>query len=1086
MLQGVFRVSAVDADAIRERREPTPIPTADASRNNLIRHNTVKPVGTVACLMLARPHRFLIRGSLFVLAAGLTTLSASSIDFGRQVRPLLADRCFSCHGPDAAQRQAGLRLDQRDAATLPTASGRTPVKPGEPENSELFRRVSSTDLATRMPPAYMGHDPLDRLDVEVLRQWISEGAEYQKHWAFEPPVQPAEPEVSDPEWLRQPLDSFVLARLDVDGLRPSPSAPAATWLRRMALDLTGLPPSLEESRGFAEAVARLGEPAFEEAVDRALASQQYGERMAMDWLDVARYADTHGFNNDSARSMWRWRDWVIGAFNANLPYDQFVVQQLAGDLLPRPTLEQRIATGFNRNHVINSEGGIIEEEYRVEYVADRVRTLGMAWLGLTFECARCHDHKFDPISQEDYYRLFAFFDNVPEYGEAGRAGNAVPMIPAPTPDQRIRIADLRRRADRLGRAEATRVRAWKPNDDSLRDMEAIERVPDAAVALTCDDTGIAGIAESSCALTEVAAEEPVKLEDHRAFTLSLWLRANSPASDAPLFSAIDYAPDPASSQHGKGIGLRMKGEEIELRLSIRYPSYSITVRSKGAGLRPGHWRHVTALYEGSEGKDAMRAHASWVRLFIDGREVETAVLFDDLQSGAKFQVPYHIGHDNAPSGARFDGAIDEVAIWKRALSEAEIRQEFEATAIPWALRHTDSGFARVWLYRKVHPNHELLGVRRKLFALARSLPSTMVMDEMDQRRQTHVLMRGRYDSPGKPVEPGVPEEVLGRWPRNAPANRLGLARWLTHPRHPTTARVVVNRFWQQLFGVGLVKTSGDFGLQGEAPSHPALLDWLATDFVGSGWNVKRLMKNIVLSATYRQESAVAPGQWSRDPENRSLARGPRVRLPAELIRDQALSVAGLLSDRVGGPSVRPYQPEGLYDGVIVGETYPGTKWDQATGPDLYRRSIYTFWKRTLPHPAMTVFDAPDREFCTVRRSTTNTPLQALTLMNDPTFVEAARMLAERVIASGPPGRAERVKTAFALAVGRRPNDDEAKILLEQLDGFERSFREDTDAARELVSIGESPRDDTLPVEELAAFTALTSLILNLDEVITKG
>ena len=1036
--------------------------------------------------MFARTHRFLLLSCVFVSAAALTTLSAASVDFGRQVRPLLADRCFSCHGPDAAQRQAGLRLDQRDAAIVSSVSGRTPIKPGEPDESELLRRVSSTDPAIRMPPSYMGHDPLHRLDVEVLRQWIAEGAEYETHWAFQPPVRPAEPAVSDPEWLRQPLDSFVLARLDAEGLKPSPSASPATWLRRMALDLTGLPPTLEESRAFAEAAARLGEPAFAEAVDRALASQQYGERMAMDWLDVARYADTHGFNNDSARSMWRWRDWVIGAFNANLPYDRFVVQQLAGDLLPRPTLEQRIATGFNRNHVINSEGGIIEEEYRVEYVADRVRTLGMAWLGLTFECARCHDHKFDPISQEDYYRLFAFFDNVPEYGEAGRAGNAVPMIPAPTPDQRVRIADLRRRADRLESAEASRVRAWKPTGDALRNAQGIERVPDAAFALACDDSGIPGISGSSCALAEVAAEEPVELEDHRAFTLSLWLRADTAASDAPLFSSIDYSPDPASSQHGKGIELRIKGEELELRLSNRYPSYSVTVRSEGAGLRPGHWRHVTALYEGSEGKNAMRARASWVRLFVDGREVETAVLFDDLQSGAKFQVPYRIGHDNAPSGARFDGAIDEVAVWNRALSEAEIRQDFEATAIPWALDREDSGFARVWLYRKLYPNPQLRSARRELFALVRDLPSTMVMDEMAARRQTHVLMRGRYDSPGKPVEPGVPEDLLGRWPRNTPANRLGLARWLTDPRHPTTSRVVVNRFWQQLFGVGLVKTTGDFGLQGEAPSHPALLDWLATDFVASGWNVKRLMKSIVLSATYRQASAVDSGEWSRDPENRSLARGPRVRLPAELIRDQALAVAGLLSDRVGGPSVRPYQPEGLYDGVIVGETYPGTKWDQATGPDLYRRSIYTFWKRTLPHPAMTVFDAPDREFCTVRRSTTNTPLQALTLMNDPTFVEAARKLAERVIASGPPERSERVKAAFALAVGRRPNDAEAEILLERLDGFERSFRGDAEAALELVSIGESPRDDALPVEELAALTALTSLILNLDEVITKG
>ena len=937
-----------------------------------------------------------------------------------------------------------------------------------------------------MPPAYMGHDPLAPSDIAVLREWIAAGAEYQTHWAFVPPERPAQPDVSDPSWPLQASDAFVLARLDQEGLQPSAAAGPAAWLRRMLFDLNGLPPAPSEIRAFVRDAASRGEAAYAAAADRALASPRYGERMAMDWLDVARYADTHGFNNDSERSMWRWRDWVIDAFNRNMPYDRFITEQLAGDLLPRPSLDQRIATGFNRNHVINSEGGIIEEEYRVEYVADRVRTLGMAWLGLTFECARCHDHKFDPISQRDYYRLFAFFDNVPEFGEAGRVANAVPMISAPTVEQRDRIAGLRMEAKRLAQADAERGRAWKPSPAALRNIRLPASASDPDFALQCNDSDLPGIVGSSCSSIAVEPEEPLKLEKHGAFTLGLWLRSKSADQDAPLLSAIDYSQNPASSEHGRGIAVRAVAGEVELRLSKRYPSYSITVRSDGAGLGVGEWRHVTALYEGSAGKRSMRAQANWVRLFVDGLEVETRVLHDDAQSAASFQAPFRVGHDNSVDGGRFSGEIDEVAIWKRALAETEIREVFESAAVPWALDHPRSNLGRGWLHRTLHPDRELEIVRRSLFALLRDLPSAMVMQEMPERRQTRVLMRGRYDNPGDPVDPGVPETLLGRWPEGAPLNRLGLARWLTDPSHPTTTRVVVNRFWQQVFGIGLVKTSGDFGLQGETPSHPALLDSLAADFVQSGWDVKRLLKRIVLSATYRQDSSVDLDLSKSDPENRLLARGPRIRLPAELIRDQALAVSGLLSDRLGGSSVRPYQPEGLYDGVVVGASYPGTTWEQDEGENLYRRSLYTFWKRTLPHPAMTVFDAPDREFCTVRRSTTNTPLQALTLMNDPTFVEASRKLAERVLREEASDPALRVGFAFELAVGRRPDAGESAVLLQQLERFERSFQHDFDAARELVSVGTAPRDESLDARELAAYTALANLILNLDEVITKG
>ena len=1012
--------------------------------------------------------------------------AAASVEFGRDVQPLLSDRCFACHGPDAAQRQAGLRLDVREAAVVPSMSGQVPIAPGDPADSELMQRVSSADLARRMPPAYAGLAPLEADEVEILRLWIEDGAEYSTHWAFVPPERPALPDVSRPGWLRQPLDAFVLARLDAEGLTPSPEAAPSAWLRRMMLDLTGLPPSIAQVRSFKLAVERDREAAYVRAAERALSSPRYGERMTMDWLDVARYADTHGFNNDSERSMWRWRDWVIDAFSSNLPYDRFLTEQLAGDLLPGPTIDQRIATGFNRNHVINSEGGIIEEEYRVEYVADRVRTLGMAWLGLTVECARCHDHKFDPISQEDYYKLFAFFDSVPELGEAGRVANAVPMMPAPTAGQRAQIANLRSRIEDLERADNASAARFQPRPSTLSALIAPEYPYNADFFMGCEDGSHAGIAGHGCGAREIDPQTEIKLEEHGAFTLSMWFRADVEHQDAPLFSAIDYSPDPASSQYGEGIGLRSTGGEVELRLSKRYPAYSITVRSDGAGLRPKQWHHFAAVYEGSEGKRSMRAEAAWVRLFVDGREIGTQVLHDDAQSAAKFVKPYRLGLDNSRAGGEFAGRFDEVAVWRRALDEDEVRAVFEAAALPWAVSRAGSRLERRWLYRKLNPAGELASLRQQLFAVERALPTTMVMQDMDSGRQTHVLMRGRYDSPGDPVAPAVPEALLGKWPEGAPKNRLGLAMWLTSGRHPTAARVVVNRFWQQIFGLGLVKTSGDLGLQGEMPSHPELLDWLAVDFADSGWDVKRLMRNIVLSAAYRQDSAAGEQLRDMDPENRLLARGPRFRLPAESIRDQALALAGMLSGRLGGPSVRPYQPEGLYDGVVVGADYPGTKWEQDEGENLYRRSLYTFWKRTLPHPTMTVFDAPDREFCTVQRSITNTPLQALTLMNDPTFVEASRKLAERVLRESGPNPSERLAYLFELVMSRSPTGEEQRILDDTLRAIFESLSEEGADPGGFLEVGASAPSPGFDVDEVAAYAMVASMVLSADEAITKS
>jgi hypothetical protein len=959
---------------------------------------SVAKVYTLGMFRLCCP--LLLAGALVV-----TAQDSSKIDFGRDVRPILSENCFHCHGQDEKQRMAGFRLDV-------------------PGNVSRIRERITADPKSpkRMPPAYSNRT-LTKQQIATLESWIAQGGKYAQHWAFVPPARPAPPVAS-----MHPIDAFVSARLRAEGLDFHRAASPLAWLRRVSLDLTGLPPAPAELDAFAKAVSSRGEAAFGSAVDRLLASPAYGERMAMDWLDVARYADTHGFNNDSSRSMWRWRDWVIESFNGNQPYNQFITEQLAGDLLPDATLDQRIATGYGRNHVINSEGGIIDEEYRVEYVVDRVRTLGMSWLGLTVECARCHDHKFDPITQKDHYRFFAFFNNVPEIGEDGRVANAVPMIPAPTREQRKQMAGLQAEVDRLRRA--------KPFGD----------VASAIVSGAVWEFSGSPKPEQKTAEVPVSKREPL--------AIAAFLKRTAADTDVALVSNIRHDYNPADVSYGRGVELRMKGSELEFLYADRLPAYAIHVRTRDANIQPDRWNHVVAMYEGVGAEDPeMRGHASWVRIFVDGRELATQVLHDGLQLPDSKTKPspttFRVGWDNGKNSPRFAGAFDDLRIFTRRLDLPEISALSSA-------RHRDTG------YRP--QSADLAAARAKLLAFERSLPTVMVMRELDHPRQTHVLTRGAYDAPAEAVDAGVPEALLGKWPDGAPRNRLGLAEWLTKPDHPLTSRVVVNRFWQQLFGVGLVKTSENFGLQGESPSHPELLDWLAREFIDSGWNVKALLKQMVLSRTYRQDSNATPELYARDPENRLLARGPRFRLPAEIIRDQALFAAGLLRrDRVGGPSVFPLQNGDLYKGIVVAAEYPSTKWVLSKGDDLHRRSMYTFWKRTVPHPTMTVFDAPDREFCVVRRSSTNTPLQALTLLNDPIYVEAARALAMRAIREGGSTAPPRIAHAFRLASGRVPDASEVAIL-------ERALV----AARKVYG-----------ADEQAAYAAVTAMILNLDEVITK-
>jgi hypothetical protein len=1059
---------------------------------------------------------------IFVLAFAAVGFGADNhrLSYGRDVRPILSENCFPCHGQDSKKRMAGLRLDSFEGATS-DRGGHAALVPGDPAKSAIYTRITADQAARRMPPAASNRH-LTADQIAILRRWIEDGGRYEKHWAFVPPVRPPLPEVADRAWVKQPIDAFVLSRLEAEGLHPSHEASPAVWLRRASLDLIGLPPSPAELDAFVAGVAAHGEEAYAAAADRLLASPRYGERMAIDWLDVARYADTHGFNNDAARSMWRWRDWVIQGFNANMPYDRFITEQLAGDLLPHPTLDQRIATAFGRNHVINSEGGIIDEEYRVEYVTDRVRTLGMAWLGLTLECAHCHDHKYDPITQRDHYRFFAFFNNVAEIGEDGRVANAMPIMSAPSAGEQRKFQQLDAAISGLEEQIEAREKRWKWRgryaSQALRIAAASAEPGGAMVRVHCNSAaewgttvkGLVpepGIAGSSCAPAKIdptpqTAEVPVS--KHNPLTFTVWARPEPIDTDVALLSAVDYATNPAATTYGKGLELRLVGGEIEFRFADRLPAYSIRVRSRGAGLTPGQWRHVTVVYSGTTDKEADRVHAAWVRMFTDGRELPTQILTDDLGlAEAKQDDPqptrFRVGWDNATGSNRYAGRLDEIAIWPRALTGPEITSLFQKEALPYAagqqrrkqgslaemawlraalLRHTDSALAQ--------KQQQLEALRAERFGLERSAPTVMVMQELEKPRETHLLLRGSYNAPGEKVEPGVPEELLGAWPDGAPKNRLGLARWLTKPDHPLTSRVVVNRFWQQLFGQGLVKTSDNFGLQGEWPSHPELLDWLAREFVESGWNVKALLRRMVLSATYRQDSAASKDLVARDPDNRLLARGPRFRLPAEIIRDQALQVSGLLKNRLGGPSVYPYQPEDLYKGIVVAANYPGTKYVQSTGDDLYRRSVYTFWKRTVPHPTMTVFDAPDREFCVVRRSTTNTPLQALTLLDDPIYVEAARKLAERSILEGGTEPEARLALAFRLAAGRSPDQEEMRVLRKTLESMLAEYRADRKDAEAFVSVGASPRDRSIPASELAAYTAVANMILNMDEVITKG
>ena len=1026
------------------------------------------------------------------------------VSFNRDILPILSNNCFACHGPDEKARETKFHFDTKEGAFLKPGV----IEPGKSSESLLIEMITHPDPEERMPPPDSGHS-LTAKQIELLRRWIDEGAKWDTHWAYTAPVRPDVPAVR--EWVRNPIDHFILARLDREGLKPSPEADRETLLRRVTYDLTGLPPTPAEVDAF---LADRSPDAYEKRVDALLHSPRYGERMAVPWLDAARYADTHGYHIDSLRGMWPWRDWVIDAFNRNLPYDQFTIEQLAGDLLPNATREQKIASGFNRNHMINFEGGAIAEEYQVEYVVDRVEATSTAFMGLTMGCARCHTHKFDPISHKEFYQFFAFFNNVPERGLDGRTGNAVPLMLLPSPAEQKLLDELdaaiAARESALTDALVAPVQAeWEKKvsadalslqtdglaahyelDGSFSDISGRYQHGRTVVGDPTFDPGQIGRGVTFDGDTEVSFGEVGGFDRGDRFTLATWLR---PRGNLPIaaFQKLEV---------GKGrrgyewtfddvvlVGIQRWAARLTITLSSGPPGSAIQIRSRER-LRLGDWYHVALTYDGS-GK------ASGLFLYVDGKLFETDIVADKLTGSVRAEAPLLVG--SKALGKPFVGQIDDLRLYNRTLRPEEI----EHLAIHYTPRVILSGVigkrskeqavaTREYFLTHAAPealrtaSAELKALQTKKEELEKQIPSAMVMREMPKPRDTFVLARGDYRNQTEKVQPGVPA-MLPPLPADAPLNRLTLAKWLVDPKHPLTSRVAVNRFWQMYFGYGIVKTQEDFGVQGEPPVHPELLDWLATEFVRSGWDIRAMQRRIVTSSTYRQSSVVSPALFDKDPENRLLARGPRVRLPAEMIRDTALAASGLLNGEIGGPSVLPYQPGGLWEEMAFGEGFSAQSYVQSHGKDLYRRGMYTFWKRTVPPATLATFDAPDREKCTVRRALTNTPLQALALMNDPAFVEAARALAQRVLLEGGKGDKPRVQYAFRLVTARRPSGKEVGVLRQLLGARRAEFRKDRPAAIKLLGVGESRWDKRLDASELAAWTTVASAILNLDETITK-
>lgn len=1046
-----------------------------------------------------------------MMADDSSPTAGKDLDFNRDIRPILSDKCYFCHGPDHNTREADLRLDSREAAIDVIESG------------ELVDRITSDDPDVLMPPPHSKIE-LTEKQKETIRSWVKQGAAYEGHWAFELlPDSVDVPSVSDPEWCRQTMDRFVLARLDDENLAPNPEAAPLRWLRRVTLDLTGLPPTPNQIASFEEAVASSGEKAYQSAAESLLSSSAFGEHMAVAWLDAARYADSYGYQSDKLNTQWPYRDWVVDAFNKNLPYDEFLTWQLAGDLLENPTREQVVATAFNRVHRLNNEGGAVFEEWRLENVADRVHTFGTAVLGLTLECCRCHDHKYDPIPTEDYYSLSAFFNSIDESGVYDRTEKVPsPSILLPTPEQQLALDDAKSKLaeaeeayHRILDAAGGRWDAWVP------EASAPPEIPDLRLALSFDrdydnslkeiyhpseldrnwtsmpelvevtESSLARLEPKLAADTRESADVPprraLKLDGERGVTthgitpFDRWLpmsvvvsmRETKRVSQRSLIAHHTRGTDCGYN----GWDLTIENGHLESRMARDWPGNAISVRTVDP-IELDVWQQVAATYDGS-------STAAGLKLYLNGKSLETTIVRDELKKSCNVVVD-HGGEFVV--GQRFrargldGGLIDDVRVYERALTEIELRTLANGDAGTTKGKPDFEYFVSAIDEPARAALRSLTDARHALVMAEEVMVEIPIMEETDPPRGAHILARGQYDAP-KNEATRVTRKTLSSLPINfpdaAPNNRLGLAQWVTDPQHPLTARVAVNRWWGNFFASPLVRTPENFGSQGDLPTHPPLLDWLSRDFVSNDWDVKRLCKTIVLSATYRQDSTASPDKLESDPTNRLLSRGPAYRLAAEQIRDVALAASGLLNDEVGGPPVSPYQPGGDLWRESNGMSPP---YKQSVGKSLYRRSLYSVWKRTAPLPNMLAFDSTSREVCSVKRSRTNTPLQALVLLNDVQFIEAARVMAEQLIASD---TAAPLDAAFLRLTGRQPDDLERATLQQLLADEQTYYADHPEAATKLLSLGETKAPSDVDSIELAALTNACQAIINLDATIWK-
>ncbi len=1038
--------------------------------------------------------RNLLLPALFAAVAISISATTPAVDFDRQVRPILSDNCFTCHGPDATKRMMNLHFDTKEGAFGKPGV----IVPGDSAASKMYQRISNPNEAMRMPPVSSGHK-LTPAQIETIKAWIDSGAKWETHWSFVPPVRPELPAVKNESWVRTPVDRFVLARLEKEGLAPSPETDKPTLLRRVTFDLTGLPPTPSELKAF---LADTSAHAYEKVVDRLLASPHYGERLSVPWLDLARYSDTHGYHIDSAREMWPWRDWVIQAFNQNMPYDQFTVEQIAGDLLPNATQAQIIATGFNRNHMINFEGGAIPEEYQNEYIVDRIEATSTTWLGITLGCARCHDHKYDPLSQKDFYSFGAFFNAVPEEGLDGYKGNAKPFLQLPnekqTATKELLTKFIKQKDEELLQAQESWERQQRemPVADVTAGLVAEYQFADSLADRLHSDVspkllngkleyvdGLAGRAADLDTEPQLSFGAVAPISSDKPFAISFWIKADGP-SGMSVFQRFLKSPR-------EGIGFEIALDycakntcNVIVKMRDKGVDSGIEVKSQ-RGASEEAWSHLTITYDGS-------GQAKGIQVYVDGQSVPIDIIRGQPLHNVVFnQGELQIG--NKGWGTPFKGQLSDLRFYDRRLYANEVSELavfsplHKVLDIPVARRtEAQQKWLRDYFVANVanplekQEKQDLATLNRGFTQLNREIPSTMVMSDMAKPRDTFVLKRGDYRLQGDKVTPNTPV-VLPALPSDAPRNRLTLAKWIVDPANPLTARVAVNHFWQMYFGVGLVKTAEDFGSQGDPPANQALLDWLATEFVSSKWDVKAMQRLIVTSAVYQQESKVTPEMFEKDPENRLLARGPRFRLPAEMIRDNALFVSGLINDKIGGPSVLPYQPKGLWEEMAFGGDFSAQTYEQSHGADLYRRSMYTFVKRTVPYPGLNTFDAPDREKCLARRTITNTPLQALLLMNDPTYLEASRALAQRALPES-----DRIHWMFRLVTDRDPSSKETEILTKLYEKEHAHYADHKDAAQKLIAIGESKPDPRADPSDLAAWTMVASTILNMDETVTKN